>query len=37
MVKTEDDVRLFLNQFPNNKTVCISFHLAEHPINYAFK
>ena len=22
---------------PNDKTVCISFHLAEHPINYAFK
>lgn len=21
----------------NNKTVCISFHLAEHPITYAFK
>jgi hypothetical protein len=22
---------------PNDKTVCISFHLAEHPISYAFK
>lgn len=22
---------------PNDKTICISFHLAEHPIKYAFK
>lgn len=22
---------------PNSKTICISFHEAEHPINYAFK
>lgn len=21
---------------PNSQTVCISFHIAEHPINYAF-
>lgn len=79
MIKTESEVRAFLNQFfpkfdvwgilyinreknlealkmlgitssmraplyikiamgnPNDKTVCISFHLAEHPIEYAFK
>ena len=23
--------------FPNNSTICISFHLAEHPMNYPFK
>lgn len=22
---------------PNDRTICISFHIAEHPINYAFK
>lgn len=22
---------------PNSRTICISFHAAEHPINYAFK
>lgn len=22
---------------PNSQTICISFHAAEHPINYAFK
>lgn len=22
---------------PNSNTICISFHTAEHPINYAFK
>lgn len=22
---------------PNSHTICISFHVAEHPINYAFK
>lgn len=22
---------------PNTNTVCISFHVAEHPLNYAFK
>ena len=21
---------------PNDRTICISFHIAEHPINYAF-
>lgn len=23
--------------FPNNPTICISFHFSEHPINYKFK
>lgn len=23
--------------YPNSNTICISFHEAEHPINYAFK
>ena len=23
--------------FPNNSTICISFHLAEHPMNYPFR
>ena len=23
--------------FPNASTICISFHIAEHPINYPFK
>ena len=22
---------------PNSNTICISFHVAEHPLNYAFK
>lgn len=22
---------------PNSQTICISFHVAEHPINYPFK
>lgn len=22
---------------PNNSTICISFHIAEHPMNYQFK
>ena len=23
--------------FPNSSTICISFHIAEHPMNYPFK
>ena len=33
---TELYIKIALGQ-PNSRTVCISFHLAEHPIRYAFK
>jgi len=33
---TELYIKIALGQ-PNSRTVCISFHLAEHPIQYAFK
>lgn len=33
---TELYIKIALGQ-PNNCTVCISFHLAEHPIRYAYK
>jgi len=33
---TELYIKIALGQ-PNSKTVCISFHIAEHPIHYAFK
>jgi hypothetical protein len=29
-------IKITLGQ-PNNSTICISFHLAEHPMNYPFK
>ena len=33
---TELYIKIALGQ-PNNRTICISFHVAEHPIKYAFK
>ncbi|MDO4757334.1 MAG: toxin [Parabacteroides sp.] len=33
---TELYIKISLGR-PNNKTICISFHEAEHPINYALK
>ena len=33
---TELYIKIALGQ-PNNRTICISFHLAEHPIQYAYK
>ncbi len=33
---TELYIKIALGQ-PNSRTVCISFHLAEHPIQYAYK
>lgn len=33
---TELYIKIALGQ-PNSRTICISFHLAEHPIRYAFK
>lgn len=33
---TELYIKIALGQ-PNNQTICISFHIAEHPIGYAFK
>ena len=33
---TELYIKIALGQ-PNNRTICISFHLAERPISYAFK
>lgn len=33
---TELYIKISLGQ-PNSRTICISFHKAEHPINYAFK
>lgn len=33
---TELYIKIALGQ-PNSKTICISFHVAEHPINYANK
>lgn len=33
---TELYIKIALGQ-PNSRTVCISFHLAEHPICYAYK
>ena len=35
-----DDTELYIKIAmgrPNDRTICISFHIAEHPINYAFK
>lgn len=29
-------IKISLGQ-PDSKTICISFHIAEHPMNYAFK
>ena len=29
-------IKIALGQ-PNSKTICISFHVAEHPIKYAYK
>ena len=36
MDRTELYIKIALGQ-PNNRTICISFHVAEHPIKYAFK
>lgn len=33
---TELYIKIAMGQ-PNSRTICISFHIAEHPINYAFK
>ena len=33
---TELYIKIALGQ-PNNRTICISFHLAEHPIQYIYK
>ena len=33
---TELYIKIALGQ-PNRQTICISFHLAEHPIKYAYK
>lgn len=33
---TELYIKIALGK-PNNQTICISFHIAEHPISYAFK
>ena len=33
---TELYIKIALGQ-SNNRTICISFHVAEHPIKYAFK
>lgn len=38
--KDFQDVELYIKIAlgnPNNKTICISFHKAENPLNYAFK
>lgn len=36
MEGTELYIKIALGQ-PNDRTICISFHLAEHPIKYAYK
>lgn len=36
MEGTELYIKIALGQ-PNDRTICISFHLAEHPITYAYK
>lgn len=36
MNDTELYIKIALGQ-PNSQTICISFHVAEHPIRYAFK
>lgn len=36
MEGTELYIKIALGQ-PNNRTICISFHLAEHPIRYVFR
>ena len=36
MEGTDLYIKIALGQ-PNDRTICISFHIAEHPINYAFK
>lgn len=33
---TELYIKIALGE-PNSRTICISFHQAEHPVNYAFK
>ena len=33
---TELYIKIAMGQ-PNDRTICISFHIAEHPINYAYK
>jgi hypothetical protein len=34
--KQEVYIKIMLGQ-PNSSTICISFHIAEHPLNYPFK
>lgn len=34
--ETEIYIKIAMGQ-PSSNTICISFHIAEHPINYAFK
>lgn len=36
MEGTELYIKIALGK-PNDRTICISFHLAEHPIKYAYK
>lgn len=34
--KQEVYIKIMLGQ-PNSSTICISFHISEHPLNYPFK